>query len=89
MPRISLPPPRYPNEAKEQRVGGLVKVSVLVNAESGRVERACAVEGDDLLKAAAEAAARQARFSPYLNNTYIKENHKYLEGIISYNFVLQ
>ena len=89
MPRISLPQPRYPDAAKERRVGGRVKVAVLVNAESGRVERACVAEGDDLLRDAAEAAARQARFPPYLNDSYIKETHKYLEGVITYNFVLQ
>ena len=85
-----MPQPSYPNEAKEKRVGGLVRVRILINAESGHVEQACVVEGDELLANAAKEAALRARFSPYLGgNKYVKENYRFIESVITYNFVLQ
>ena len=89
-PKISMPQPSYPSEAKEKGVGGMVRVKILINAESGHVEQACVVEGDELLANAAKEAALRARFSPYLGgNKYVKENYRFIESFITYNFVLQ
>lgn len=89
-PMISRPQPSYPSEAKEKRVGGLVRVRILINAGSGHVEQACVVEGDELLANAAKGAALRARFSPYMGGSkYIKENYRFIESVITYNFVLQ
>jgi protein TonB len=60
---ISLPRPAYPPAAKTAGVSGSVNVTVLVD-EQGNVTSAKAVSGHPLLRPAAEAAARQARFNP-------------------------
>ncbi len=62
---ISKPVPTYPPAARAVKASGPVVVSVEVD-EGGRVTAARAVSGHPLLRAAAEAAARQARFSPTL-----------------------
>ena len=81
---ISKPQPAYPAIAKAARASGTVTVQVTVD-ESGRVISANAVGGHPLLQQAAVAAARQARFSPtLLSGQPVKVN-----GIITYNFVLQ
>lgn len=61
----SKPAPAYPAAARAVRAAGTVKVQVTVD-ESGRVILASAASGHPLLRAAAEAAARQARFEPTL-----------------------
>lgn len=79
---ISLPPPAYPPAAMAVRAGGAVSVQVLVD-EGGNVISAAAVSGHPLLRAAAEAAAREARFAPtLLSGTPVK-----ISGVITYNFV--
>jgi TonB family protein len=60
---ISKPPPDYPPEARAAGVSGLVEVSVNVD-EAGRVVTARALSGHYLLRPAAVAAAKRARFSP-------------------------
>jgi outer membrane biosynthesis protein TonB len=57
-------------------------VQVLID-ESGRVVSASATGGHPLLRAAAEAAARGARFSP----TLLSGQAVKVSGIITYNFV--
>lgn len=79
---ISLPKPPYPAAARAVRASGAVSVQVLID-ESGRVVSANATGGHPLLRAAAEAAARGARFSP----TLLSGQAVKVSGIITYNFV--
>lgn len=78
----SLPKPAYPAAAKAVRAGGAVSVQVLIS-ESGSVISASAVSGHPLLRAAAESAARGARFSP----TLLSGQPVKVSGVITYNFV--
>lgn len=79
---VSLPKPPYPPAAKAVRASGSVSVQVLVD-EKGNVISASAVSGHPLLRAAAAAAAREAKFSPtLLSGTPVK-----VSGVITYNFV--
>lgn len=81
---ISLPKPSYPMMAKEIRAQGPVNVQILVD-EGGNVISAHAVNGHPALIHAAEEAARRARFTPTkLNDQPVK-----VQGLITYNFVLQ
>src|ERR1700730_6827853 len=77
-PAVSMPRPEYPPEAKDRKIEGPVTVRVLINVRSGLVERACAINGDEGLRRAAEAAALKVKLSPY--NNYIKERYSYAEG---------
>ena len=79
----SLPTPAYPAAAKAVRASGSVGVQVLID-ESGRVVSASAVSGHPLLRAAAESAARGARFSP----TLLSGQPVKVSGMITYNFNL-
>ena len=78
----SKPEPAYPAIAKAVRASGPVTVEVLVD-ERGRVSTARALAGHPLLRASAEAAARQARFSP----TLLAGRPVKVRGTITYNFV--
>ena len=78
----SLPKPAYPAAAKAVRAGGSVSVQVVIS-ESGSVISASAVSGHPLLRAAAESAARGARFSP----TLLSGQPVKVSGVITYNFV--
>ena len=78
----SLPKPGYPAAAKAVRASGAVSVQVLIS-ESGSVISASAVSGHPLLRAAAEGAARGARFSP----TMLSGQAVKVSGVITYNFV--
>ena len=78
----SLPKPNYPPAAKAVRAGGAVSVQVLIS-ETGSVISASAVSGHPLLRAAAEGAARGARFSP----TLLSGQAVKVSGVITYNFV--
>jgi TonB family protein len=76
--------PPYPELAKRARASGPVTVQILLD-EQGRVVSARATNGHPLLRAAAEQAAYQTRFSPtLLSNQPVK-----VSGIITFNFVLQ
>lgn len=59
----SLPLPEYPAAAKAVKAQGTVNVNIIVDT-SGNVVFAQAVDGHPLLRAAAEKAARQAKFPP-------------------------
>ena len=62
-----LPAPGYPAAAKAVRAEGTVVIQILID-EAGTVIDAAAVSGHPLLRAAAEKAARDAKFEPtYLN----------------------
>lgn len=78
---ISLPQPPYPPAARAVRASGSVSVQVIVD-EVGNVVSASAVSGHPLLRAAAAAAARGAKFSPtVLSGTAVK-----VTGVIVYQF---
>jgi protein TonB len=78
----SLPKPAYPAAAKAVRAAGSVSVQVVIS-EGGSVISANAVSGHPLLRAAAEGAARGARFSP----TLLSGQPVKVSGVITYNFV--
>lgn len=77
----SLPKPAYPPVARAAKASGTVVVKVVVN-EKGDVVTASAVSGHPLLRAAAEAAARQAKFTP----TKLSGKPVKVSGLITYNF---
>lgn len=79
---IELPAPAYPEEARQAKVSGMVKVRVLVD-EQGTVVSAEAVEGLDVLRDAATKAAWRARFS----QTRLWGQPVKVTGILVYGFV--
>jgi TonB family protein len=81
---ISKPQPPYPALAKAARASGTVTVQVTVD-ETGGVVSAAAVSGHPLLRAAAVAAARQAKFAP----TLLSGKPVRVTGVLTYNFVLE
>jgi protein TonB len=81
---IILPQPVYPAMAKQIRLQGTVLIQILVD-ESGRVVSAQVVSGNPMLTTNAKEAALRARFTPtILNDQPVK-----VQGVITYNFVLQ
>jgi protein TonB len=81
---ISLPQPPYPPLAKQIKAQGAVNVQILVD-EQGKVVSAQTVSGNPMLLAAAKDAALRARFTPtILSGVPVK-----VQGVITYNFVLQ
>jgi len=81
---IDMPKPSYPVLAKQARIQGPVNVQILID-ETGRVVSAQAVKGSPMLTQAAVDAARRARFTPTkLGNDPVK-----VQGVITYNFILQ
>jgi tetratricopeptide (TPR) repeat protein len=80
---ITLVTPPFPAEARGKQ-SGKVTVQVLID-ETGRVLRACAVEGPSLLMKASESAAYRSKFTPTtFEGTPVKVN-----GMIIYNFISQ
>ena len=81
---VNLPQPPYPMIAKQAHVQGPVSIQVLVS-EEGKVLSAQVVSGNPMLSSAAKDAALRARFTPtMLNGQPVK-----IQGLITYNFVLQ
>jgi len=81
---ISVPQPPYPRIAKDTHTFGVVSVQILVD-EQGKVISAHIVSGHPFLTNAARDAAMRARFTPtILNGQPVK-----IQGVITYNFVLQ
>ncbi|MCA1624766.1 MAG: energy transducer TonB [Acidobacteria bacterium] len=78
----SLPKPPYPPAARAVRASGAVNVQVKID-ENGNVVSASAVSGHPLLRAAATAAARSAKFAP----TKLSGQPVSVTGVIVYNFV--
>jgi protein TonB len=74
----------YPPIAKAAGIQGPVTVQVLID-EQGKVISAHAVSGHPFLRAAAEQAAYQARFSP----TLLSKQPVKASGTITFNFQLQ
>ena len=81
---ISLPQPPYPSLAKQIRIQGPVTVQILVD-EEGRVISAQTMSGHPMLLAAAKEAALRARFTA----TKLSGQPVKVQGLITYNFVLQ
>ena len=78
---VSLPAPAYPAAGKAVNAFGSVAVQVTID-ESGRVISSRAVSGHPLLRAAAEKAAAESKFSPtLLSGVPVK-----VAGVIAYNF---
>jgi protein TonB len=81
---IRLVTPQYPAIARSAHASGAVNVQVLID-ENGSVVSATATSGHPLLRAAAQQAAMQSKFSPTkLSGQPVKVN-----GVIIYNFVAQ
>jgi protein TonB len=80
---LELPAPTYPALARQIKLKGSVTVQVLID-ESGKVVSAKALSGHTVFIDAAESAARRARFSP----TTINDQPVKVQGVITYNFVM-
>ncbi len=81
---FNLPKPAYPPIAKQMRAAGQVAVQIAVD-ENGNVTSAKATSGNALLRAPAEAAARQSKINPVMiDNRAVKAT-----GILLYNFINQ
>lgn len=79
---ISLPRPVYPEEARQAKVTGMVRVLVTVD-EKGDVAEAEAISGPPVLQAAAVDAAKQAKFEPVLRDGHPVKT----KTVIAYNFL--
>jgi TonB family protein len=77
----SIAAPEYPESAKQAGASGLVTVWVLID-ENGKVEKAGAVGGHQLLQGPARQAACAARYTP----TTIQGHPVKTTGTISFNF---
>ena len=80
---LDLPAPNYPALARHIRLKGSVAVQVLID-ESGKVISAKALSGHEVFIKEAERAALRARFSP----TKINDQPVKVQGVITYNFVM-
>ena len=80
---LDLPRPAYPPQAKTARASGVVIVEVVID-EKGKVIAAKATSGNNMLRAAAEQAAKLARFSP----TLLSGQPVKVTGEINYSFAL-
>lgn len=78
---ISLPRPVYPEEARQQKVSGIVRVLATVD-EQGNVAEAEAVSGSPVLQPAAVNAAKQAKFEPVVKDGRPTK----VKTVIAYNF---
>jgi protein TonB len=70
--------------ARQIHIGGAVAVQILVD-EQGKVISAQAVSGHPLLLSAAKEAALRALFTP----TMLSGQAVKVQGLITYNFILQ
>jgi protein TonB len=80
---VEMPKPVYPEAARRAKMTGIVTVEVVIDA-SGKVIGARAVSGPEMLRDAAERAARMAKFTPAL----LSGQPVRVAGIINYNFSL-
>ena len=77
---VSLPKPIYPESAKISCASGYVDVKVHLD-EMGNVETVQAINGNELLRQAAQTAAKQARFTGHGHAPRAKS-----VGRVRYNF---
>jgi len=80
----SMPAPEYPAMARDAHVTGSVNVRVVIDGE-GNVVEATAVSGHPLLRAAAMAAAKEAKLAP----TRLNGEPVAVSGVLVYNFIAQ
>src|SRR5215203_2909384 len=80
---VSLPKAVIPQEARRVKASGRVTVKVVVD-ENGKVISALAIDGPLPLREAAEAAARQAVFTPTTKDGITVK----VAGVLTYDFVL-
>jgi TonB family protein len=78
---VSLPKPVYSEEAKRLKASGRINVRVVVD-ENGKVISAKALNGPAVLREAAEAAARQAIFTPTTQDGITVK----ITGTLTYDF---
>jgi len=79
---LTLPKPKYPEDARKLKSSGRVTVRVVIDA-NGHVTSAMATDGPLPLREAAEAAAREATFAPRVLNGIIVK----VAGVLTYDFV--
>jgi TonB family protein len=77
-------PPRYPQQAMQQRIQGLVVVQAEIGKD-GRVKEVKAISGNSLLAAAAMSAVREWRYEPFKLNGEAVE----MTTQVTLNFTLQ
>jgi protein TonB len=80
----SLPAPPYPVIARAAHASGDVTVRVVIDGE-GNIIEATAISGHPLLRAAAQAAAKEAKFTP----TRLNGEPVAVTGVLVYNFMAQ
>lgn len=76
--------PEYPQKAVDRAVEGIVSVKILVDRE-GNVVRACALEGDDDLRTAAEEAALKWKFK----RNVVPGRDSYVQDGLTFLFLLK
>jgi TonB family protein len=81
---LKLIKPPYPQEAKNQRLTGTVKIKVKIN-EQGDVIEAASICSNGILETAALSSARMSKFSP----TFVSGRAVQVTGVIVYNFSAQ
>ncbi len=80
---VSKVPPQYPQEAKDQRIQGVVVMRVIIDKE-GNVADIQLISGHPLLAPAAVDAVKQWKYKPYLlNQTPLEVNTQ-----VTVNFTL-
>src|SRR5262245_21867097 len=79
--------PIYPPEAVSRNIQGLVNVKILIDRD-GNVEKSCAIDGDRVLKEAAEPATLQWKFKPNFGHVHAADvgSRKYMVDVIPFNF---
>ncbi len=80
----SLPAPVYPDIARAAHASGPVNVRIVID-QGGNVIEATAISGHPLLRGAAMAAAKEARFTP----TRLSGEPVMVSGTLVYNFIAQ
>ena len=77
-----LPKPKYPREAKNARISGIVRAEVVIDIHSGEVVWAKIDNGHPLLREAVKDVVCRAQFYP----TFINSPPIRVGGIITYRF---
>jgi TonB family protein len=77
------PDPRYPQEARDKNIQGIVKLSVLV-AKDGSVKKLSVISGDPLLAKSSEDTVRHWKYAPTLSKGKPVE----VESIVEISFKL-
>ena len=77
-----LPKPKYPREAKDAKISGIVRAEVVIDIHSGEVVWAKIDNGHPLLREAVKEVVCRAQFHP----TFINSPPIRIAGIITYRF---